>query len=258
MIPVVKKLALALTVLAFAASLVACSSDEPSSEPEPTQPTMPQSEGDQCADPVGDLTSDARTPGVGTEPAGVDITAAAGEVQDDQLAISITTAGPVDTTPGTTYAVAQGTPFTSFAFEVRATATAGDNWDVEIITWDEDEKRARKTAHEIWPLAGLGGTLFTELAQPSDFESAYENVSEEKVAESVVCGPDPDKHLEAIQEAVDAGYTHLCIHQVGPDQEGFFDFYEREILPRLTTERRGQANARSKRGDARPRPEATA
>lgn len=141
MIPVVKKLALALTVLAFAASLVACSSDEPSSEPEPTQPTMPQSEGDQCADPVGDLTSDARTPGVGTEPAGVDITAAAGEVQDDQLAISITTAGPIDTTPGTTYAVAQGTPFTSFAFEVRATATAGDNWDVEIITWDEDEKR---------------------------------------------------------------------------------------------------------------------
>jgi hypothetical protein len=28
----------------------------------------------------------------------------------------------------------------------------------------------------------------------------------------------------------DAGYDHVYIHQVGPDQEGFLDFYSREIL----------------------------
>lgn len=53
------------------------------------------------------------------------------------------------------------------------------------------------------------------------------------VAESVVCGPDSERHLTAIREYVGAGYDHVYVHQVGPDQEGFFDFYEREILSEL-------------------------
>ena len=35
----------------------------------------------------------------------------------------------------------------------------------------------------------------------------------------------------AIQEYVDAGYDHVYVHQIGPDQEGFLKFYEREVLP---------------------------
>ena len=32
------------------------------------------------------------------------------------------------------------------------------------------------------------------------------------------------------------------VHQVGPDQDGFFDFYEREVLPEASTlERAGVA-----------------
>ena len=53
------------------------------------------------------------------------------------------------------------------------------------------------------------------------------------VAESVVCGPDPERHVDAIREYVDAGYDHVYVHQVGPDQDGFFDFYERAVLPQL-------------------------
>jgi hypothetical protein len=53
------------------------------------------------------------------------------------------------------------------------------------------------------------------------------------VAESVVCGPDPDAHLEAIQAYVDAGYDHVYVHQVGPEQEGFFRFYEDDVLPKV-------------------------
>jgi coenzyme F420-dependent glucose-6-phosphate dehydrogenase len=26
---------------------------------------------------------------------------------------------------------------------------------------------------------------------------------------------------------------HVYVHQVGPDQEGFFDFYEAKVLPEL-------------------------
>jgi 2-methylisocitrate lyase-like PEP mutase family enzyme len=53
------------------------------------------------------------------------------------------------------------------------------------------------------------------------------------VAEAVLCGADPDRHLEKIREYVEAGFDHIYVHQVGPDQETFFRFYEREIIPRL-------------------------
>jgi alkanesulfonate monooxygenase SsuD/methylene tetrahydromethanopterin reductase-like flavin-dependent oxidoreductase (luciferase family) len=71
-------------------------------------------------------------------------------------------------------------------------------------------------------------------ASISDLKEAAEALDEEDIAESVVCGPDPERHRAAIQEYVDAGYDHVYVHQVGPDQDGFFDFYEREVLPAFT------------------------
>ena len=101
------------------------------------------------------------------------------------------------------------------------------------VCWAEDERQARKTAHEVWALAALGGPLFTELAQPSHFEAAFEPISEDMVAEVVTCGPDPKRFLEAIEKAQRAGYTHVCLHQIGPEQRQFLDFAEREIFPAL-------------------------
>jgi coenzyme F420-dependent glucose-6-phosphate dehydrogenase len=99
------------------------------------------------------------------------------------------------------------------------------------VCWAADESEARRTAHRIWPNAAITGGYMLEMTTPARFEEAAENVREEDVAEAVVCGPDPEKHRAAIQEYVDAGYDHVYVHQVGDDQEGFFEFYEREILP---------------------------
>jgi G6PDH family F420-dependent oxidoreductase len=101
------------------------------------------------------------------------------------------------------------------------------------VCWAEDEAGARKTAHEWWPNAGLEGPLSQELPLPSHFEQAAAMVTEDDVAEVVVCGPDADRHLEGIAKFADAGFDHVYVHQVGPDQEGFFDFYAREIMPVL-------------------------
>jgi G6PDH family F420-dependent oxidoreductase len=101
------------------------------------------------------------------------------------------------------------------------------------VCWARSERAARRTAHEVWALAALEGSLFTELAQPGHFESAFKPITEAQVAEAVICGPDPARHLAAIRRAGRAGYDHVCVHQVGPDQEGFVRFYESEIVPRL-------------------------
>jgi coenzyme F420-dependent glucose-6-phosphate dehydrogenase len=101
------------------------------------------------------------------------------------------------------------------------------------VCWAPSEQEARRTALEWWPNGAVSGSYFLELPLPAHFEEAAELVGEEEIAESVVCGPDAGKHLDAIREYLDAGYDHVYVHQVGPDQEGFFRFYEQEVLPEL-------------------------
>ena len=65
------------------------------------------------------------------------------------------------------------------------------------------------------------------------FEAATADAPEDEFRENISCGPDPDRHIENIRKFADAGYDHVYVHQIGPDQEGFFSFYEREILPQF-------------------------
>jgi coenzyme F420-dependent glucose-6-phosphate dehydrogenase len=101
------------------------------------------------------------------------------------------------------------------------------------VCWAEGEAEAKSTALEWWPNAVVGGNLSWELPLPSHFEDATAWADEDDVAEAIVCGPDPERHVAAIRELIDAGYDHVYFHQVGPDQEGFLEFAERELLPRL-------------------------
>ena len=101
------------------------------------------------------------------------------------------------------------------------------------VCWAPDEAEARRTAHRIWPNGAIKGELGQELPLPRHFEQAAELVGEDDVAKAVVCGPDPERHRAAVRAYIDAGYDHVWIHQVGPDQEGFLEFYRTEILPGL-------------------------
>jgi coenzyme F420-dependent glucose-6-phosphate dehydrogenase len=107
----------------------------------------------------------------------------------------------------------------------------GPRYGQVTVCWAESEEDALRTALDLWPNAGLKGPLSQELAVPEHFEEAAAMVSEDDIAETIVCGPDPDKHLAGIRKFVEAGFDHVYVHQVGPDQEGFLDFYAREILP---------------------------
>ena len=101
------------------------------------------------------------------------------------------------------------------------------------VCWARTEAAARRTALEWWPNAAVPGRIAAELATPGLLADAASAVDEAAVAEHVVCGPDPERHVEALRAFARAGFDHLCIHQVGPDQERFLDFCGNEILPRL-------------------------
>ncbi|MGE5275266.1 MAG: TIGR03557 family F420-dependent LLM class oxidoreductase [Verrucomicrobiota bacterium] len=101
----------------------------------------------------------------------------------------------------------------------------GPRYGQLTVCWARTEAEARRTALEWWPNAGLQGPLSQELALPSHFEEAAAMVTEDAVAEVVPCGPDLDSHLEEIRSFADAGFDHVYVHQIGPDQAGFLDAY---------------------------------
>ena len=115
----------------------------------------------------------------------------------------------------------------------REAGGSGPRYGQVKVCWAADEDTAKKTAFEWWPNAGIGGELSQELALPRYFQQAAQNVTPDDIAEKVPLGPDPERHIEKIKAFVDAGYDHVYIHQIGPDQEGFFDFWTRELAPRL-------------------------
>jgi coenzyme F420-dependent glucose-6-phosphate dehydrogenase len=109
------------------------------------------------------------------------------------------------------------------------------------VCWGKDEAKARQMAQERWPIQAMDASLAWELPLPAHFEAVAELVTEDAIAESMVCGPDPKDHLDALEEYAGAGYDHVCVHQVGPDQAGFMQFYKTQIFPRLKAGRKKAA-----------------
>lgn len=109
------------------------------------------------------------------------------------------------------------------------------------VCWGEDEAEARATAFRLWPTEGLGGELPQVLPTPAHFEQAVELVSEEKVAETVPCGPDLERQVELFARYERAGVEELYVSQIGPTDERFFETYANEVLPRFHAEQRVHA-----------------
>jgi coenzyme F420-dependent glucose-6-phosphate dehydrogenase len=119
------------------------------------------------------------------------------------------------------------------------------------VCWARDEATAKRIAREQWPTSAMESSLSWELPLPEHFEAVAELVTQDQVAESIVCGPDPERHLRALRAYAKAGYDHVCVHQVGKDQKGFFEFYAEEILPQLKSVGSPRRRPRSRRARRR-------
>jgi G6PDH family F420-dependent oxidoreductase len=101
------------------------------------------------------------------------------------------------------------------------------------VSWDPDADAALDTAHRLWANEGLPGQLAQTLPRPKDFADAMTLVPREAIAESVACGPDADKHIAQVQKYLDADIDEVYVQQIGPDMDGFFTSWERDVLPAL-------------------------
>ena len=99
------------------------------------------------------------------------------------------------------------------------------------VCWAPDEAQARKTVHRLWPNDEIPGEAAQLLPLPRHFGQLAGLVSEDMI--TAPCGPDPAVHAAGIRAYTDAGFDEVYVGQVGPEQDGFFEFYAEQVLPRL-------------------------
>lgn len=114
-----------------------------------------------------------------------------------------------------------------------ASGGRGPRYAEVALCYAKREEDARKTAHRYFRWSLTGWPVQAELPDTDGFAAATEQVSPEAVAEKISCGPSPDQHLKAIQPYVDAGFDHIVLVQVGPEQQAFCEFFQRELAPVL-------------------------
>jgi coenzyme F420-dependent glucose-6-phosphate dehydrogenase len=83
----------------------------------------------------------------------------------------------------------------------------------------------------------VSGDVSGELPLPRHFEEVTEDMSATMMTSSgqITCGPSAEKHLAAIRKFVEAGFDHVYIHQIGPQQMEFIKFAQAELLPECVT-----------------------
>lgn len=101
------------------------------------------------------------------------------------------------------------------------------------VCWDTDADTAVDTAHRIWGNQALPGQSAQILPRPKDFAALQQLVPKQDIADSVACGPDADKHVAQVRQYLDADVDEVYVSQIGPDMEGFFAAWQRDVLPQL-------------------------
>lgn len=99
------------------------------------------------------------------------------------------------------------------------------------LCWAENDEEAIDTVYEYWPLIAIKGGLSWEIPTQTHFQQLAQFIDKEDIAKSTLCSADPQKHIDKIKGSIDAGFDHVCVHQIGPNQDDFIEFFKEEVLP---------------------------
>src|SRR6202035_2637376 len=77
-----------------------------------------------------------------------------------------------------------------------AAGGTGPRYAEVALCYAQHEEDARQTAHKYFRWSVAGWPVQAELPDTEGFAAASKHISAETVAESVSCGPSPEKHLQ--------------------------------------------------------------
>ena len=96
--------------------------------------------------------------------------------------------------------------------------------------WDSDHGHAAETAQRLWASEVLPASSTRCCPPLTHFEQATGLVTVDRV---FTCGDDPEQHVAAISDYVEAGFDEIYVSNSGPHYREFFAGYREHVLPKL-------------------------
>jgi len=103
------------------------------------------------------------------------------------------------------------------------------------LFYAQDEATARQEAHEQWRTNIFKNVMMTELRTPQQFDAAAAFVKPEELDRHVRISPDPQQHIDWLQEDLDLGFSELLLHNVNREQQEFIEVFGEKVLPALVS-----------------------
>lgn len=101
------------------------------------------------------------------------------------------------------------------------------------VCWAKTEDEAKDIVTKTWPLSAFPDPANSEYRLPLYFQNLADALPEDKKVGRAVLGQNVEGVLESIKNYTDAGVTHVYIHNIGPYQEEFINWFEKEVRPKL-------------------------
>jgi coenzyme F420-dependent glucose-6-phosphate dehydrogenase len=101
------------------------------------------------------------------------------------------------------------------------------------VCYAKSADEAKKIVLEVWPLSGFPDPANYEYRLPAYFENLAQAIPDDKKLGNTPLGTDVQGIMKSIKQYEDAGFTHIYMHNIGPYQEEFLQFAEKELLPKL-------------------------
>jgi G6PDH family F420-dependent oxidoreductase len=97
----------------------------------------------------------------------------------------------------------------------------------------KSKQEGLELAHKYARFGALGWKVLAEIPGVAGFEEATKYIKPEDLSENVPHGPDVKVYVEGIKKYLDAGFDHIVLMGLGPDQEGFIRFFQKQLAPHL-------------------------
>jgi G6PDH family F420-dependent oxidoreductase len=115
----------------------------------------------------------------------------------------------------------------------KAAGGDGPRYAEVPLSWATNADDGAESARRLFRFGVTGWKVQSELPNPVNFDAATELVTADHMRDQFGCGPDVARHVEVAKPFIDAGYDQLALINAGPDMDGFFDFFTKELGPAL-------------------------
>lgn len=112
--------------------------------------------------------------------------------------------------------------------------SAGSNKSMALkmqVSYHESHDKALAGAWEQWKNNIYPSKLIADIDSPEKFDALGKNTRKKDLEKHVIIGNGADIFIEKIKQFNALGFEKIIIHNVNEQQEGFINFFGKEILP---------------------------